>query len=201
VKVVVLFSGGLDSTVLVADRIYYGDEVVPVSFDYGQTHRGRELAAAKRITQHYRLRHRVVGLTSALLPSALTGTVSIPETHATQPDATTVPGRNMILLSVGVAIAEAEAADQVLFGANADDVSGYLDCRPGFVAAFAEAARVSTASQVEVLAPFQYLTKQEIVEHGRRLGAPLEMSWSCYRGGESPCLRCGACESREAAFV
>lgn len=200
-KSVVLLSGGLDSTILLADRVTSGDQVVAISFDYGQVHRAKELKAAKAVAEHYGVRHRLVGAASTMLPSALTGSMEIPESHADRPDATTVPGRNLILLSIGVAIAEAEGAQTVLIGANKDDHAGYLDCRPLFIEAVSRAAQLGTASGVGVRAPFIDMSKEEIVRFGRSIGAPIELSWSCYRGGDQPCNRCGACESRNEAMT
>lgn len=199
-KSIVLLSGGLDSTVLLAHRIGEGDEVIAVSFDYGQTHRAKELAAAKQISRHYGVEHRIVGMCSAVLPSALTGAANIPEHHAEKPDATVVPARNLILLAIGTAIAESEGATSVVFGANRNDRAGYKDCRPAFVNAMNEAAYQATESGVHVVAPFSLLTKQQIASYGRTLGAPIDLSWSCYRGGEEPCNNCGACEERNAAL-
>ncbi len=198
-KVVLLLSGGLDSTVLLADRVEQGDQVTAISFDYGQTHRAKELSAARAIARHYNVPHRIVGLSSLTLPSALTGTMNIPTRHAEQPDATTVPARNMLLISAGAAIAEAEGAYEVLIGANADDAAGYVDCRPRFIKAMQKAVLYGTDSGVELHAPYLRMTKENIVSLGRLLGAPIEMSWSCYRGGEDPCMNCGACESRKEA--
>ncbi len=199
-KSVVLLSGGLDSTVLLAHLLDKGDEVIAVSFDYGQTHRAKELAAAKTIAAHYGVVHRVVGMSSVVLPSALTGTVEIPDAHAERPDATVVPARNIIFISIGAAIAESEGASTVVFGANRNDRAGYPDCRPDFVKAMNEAVYHGTKSAVRVMAPFSLLTKKEIANYAKNLGAPIELSWSCYRGGDQPCNRCGACEERNSVL-
>lgn len=196
-KEIVLFSGGYDSTVLLADRVDYGKrKIIAVSFDYGQTHRGQELASARKIAKYYGVEHRIVGMSSAVLPSALTGSVDIPETHAEQPDATTVPARNMIFVSVAAAIAESEGADQILIGTNANDWNGYVDCRPEFIEAMAKAVALGTQNNVSLIAPYKNMTKQNISEVAKALKVPVEWSWSCYRGGETPCNNCGACEER-----
>lgn len=197
-KTVLLLSGGLDSTVLLAELLDNGAEVVAVSFDYGQTHGRRELRAARYVADYYRVPHRVIGMQSVILPSALTGAVDIPEEHAEQPDATTVPGRNLIMLSIGAAIAASEGADSVAFGANLDDRAGYLDCRPEFIDAMNRAVSLGTDG-VRVIAPFNRMTKSQIVKLGTELGAPINESWSCYRGGQWPCDKCGACQSRNEA--
>lgn len=200
-KSVVLLSGGLDSTVLVADNATLGVETLAVTFDYGQMHRGREIGAARLVAAHYGIEHRIVGLASAFIPSALTGLGEIPETHADQPDASIVPGRNMVLISVGVSIADAMGMGSVFIGATAEDEAGYPDCRRPFISAVDQAAWVSTEGRVSVRAPYVGFTKREVIELGRDLGAPLELSWSCYRGGETPCNNCGACISRNEAMI
>jgi 7-cyano-7-deazaguanine synthase len=197
-KSILLLSGGLDSTVLLADRFERGDYITCISFDYGQTHR-KELQAAKQIAKYYRVRHRIVGLGSVTIPSALTGSTEIPDGHADSPDATTVPARNMIFVSIAAAIAESEKADSIFIGANADDHNGYLDCRPMFLNAMAAAVKLGTSREIRLMYPFLNKSKREIVDRGHHLLAPLWMSWSCYRGGEEPCGTCGACESRKDA--
>lgn len=195
-KAVVLLSGGVDSTVLLAARIAGGDECVAVTFEYGQLH-VREVAAAKMIARHYGVLHHIVPLDGIFASCALTGDGEIPISHAEQPDATTVPGRNLVMLSCASAIASAVDAVAVLFGANADDVAGYLDCRYSFIAPLDEASRRS--HKVTITAPFCAMSKAQIIELGKELGAPLEWTWSCYRGEETPCGNCGACRSLEEA--
>ena len=193
---VLLLSGGLDSAVLLGHRLKNGDEITAISFDYGQTHRAQELAAAKKIAAHYGVPHRIVGAASITLPSALTGAVDIPADHQ---EATVVPGRNLMLCAIGAAIADAEGKEAVLFGANADDQHVYKDCRPSFIEHISLAACFGTKNQVAVLAPFTVLTKKTIVDMGRQLGVPIELTYSCYRGGEQPCADCGACKTRQEA--
>jgi len=200
-KVVVLLSGGLDSTVALALALDRGHDVVAVSFDYGQTH-VKELEAAERIAVgHFGVPHQVINIKGILTgASALTGALEIPDTHATDIDATYVPGRNLVMVSIGAAVAEAVGAGAVVIGANADDDAGYKDCRPKFIDALDIALREGTLNGVSVWAPFLRMTKRDIVAMGWLVGAPMGYSWSCYRGGETPCLNCGACESREDAF-
>ena len=200
-KVVVLLSGGLDSTVALAFALDRGHDVVAVSFDYGQTH-VKELEAAERIAVgHFGVPHQIIDIKGLLVgASALTGALQIPDTHATDIDATYVPGRNLVMVSIGAAVAEAVGAGAVVIGANADDDAGYKDCRPKFIDALDIAVREGTLNGVSVWAPFLRMTKKDIVAMGWLVGAPMGYSWSCYRGGETPCLNCGACESREDAF-
>lgn len=194
-KTVVLLSGGVDSTVLMAVRHKAGDDITAVTFDYGQSHR-REIRAASAVAEHYQARHYILGLRDVLHGSALTGQGVIPEGHADSPDATFVPGRNLIFLSIAAGLADEIGASAVLFGANADDFGGYPDCRPKFLTAMDEAVSTGTRNGVSVSAPLMSMTKRQVIDCGHELNAPLELTWSCYRGGDVACGNCGACVSR-----
>lgn len=198
--VVVLLSGGIDSAVLLATHIKQQDRCTAITFDYGQTHRQREIAAACVIAAHYQVEHRVIDLTGIFAGSALTGHAAIPAEHAEALDATYVPARNLVMLSIGAAIAEQVKAAAVVFGANRDDRGGYPDCRQEFVAAINDAAGLGTARGISISAPFVSYTKREIVTHGLSIGVPIHRTWSCYRDQERPCRSCGACLSRAAAL-
>jgi 7-cyano-7-deazaguanine synthase len=202
VKTVVLLSGGLDSTVALAYVIETGDQAaMALSFDYGQTHR-RELNHAELIADYYDVNHRVIDLRAALKsPSALTGIGEIPDGHADDVDATFVPGRNLTMIAVGIGIAAGLDASTVVIGANADDQAGFPDCRPEFITSVDNTARTSTGGKVGVWAPLLSMTKVDIVNLGRDLGVPFDLTYSCYRGGIKPCNRCGACESRNGALL
>lgn len=197
-RTVVLLSGGVDSTVLMAVRRQAADEITAVTFDYGQSH-VREIRAASDVAEHYQARHYILGLKDILHGSALTGQGVIPEGHADNPDATFVPGRNLVFLSVAAGLADEIGASAVLFGANKDDFGGYPDCRPKFLTAMDDAVSLGTRRGVSVSAPFMSLTKQQVVKLGREVNAPLDLTWSCYHGGETPCGVCGACVSLGAA--
>jgi 7-cyano-7-deazaguanine synthase len=188
-KTLVLLSGGIDSTVALALAVRRG-EAQALSVDYGQTH-AKELDAAALVAAHYGVRHTVQRI--ALPACALTGTGDIPDAHAEQVDATFVPGRNIVMLAHAIAEAQAHGFQAVAVGANADDNAGYPDCRPSFLRAMDEATRAGYG--VGVWAPLVRMTKQEVIKLGAQLNAPLELTWSCYRGGHVQCGRCGACES------
>lgn len=188
-KSVVLLSGGIDSTVALA----HTKAELALSVNYGQIHR-RELHAAAAIAKHYGVEHHEVNIASALdIPCALTGRGKIPDGHAEAPDATFVPGRNIVLLSLATAWANKWGYGAVVIGANADDNAGYPDCRPGFIERVKEATL--TGYGVTVWAPLLRMTKRQVIEYGRELEIPFDLTWSCYRGGADPCGRCGACES------
>jgi len=192
---IVLLSGGIDSTVCLDLAAELSDDCLALSVNYGQTHR-RELEAAAAIAKHYSVEHREINIASALdIPCALTGRGAIPDTHATEPDATFVPGRNLILLSLATAWANAWGYGTVVIGANADDKAGYPDCRPAFLHQLDDA--VMAGYRVGVWAPLLGMTKREIIELGQTLDAPLHLTWSCYRGGAEQCGRCGACEANK----
>ena len=211
-KAIVLLSGGLDSTVTLAYALSEGREVIPVSFRYGQRH-SRELEAAKAVTSHYGLKHHVVidlDL-SAYRKSALTSKdVKVPKRGSVSEikegiPSTYVPARNIIFLSIAAGVAETEGADEIFIGANSIDYSGYPDCRPEFFEAFEEALRKGTKAGVEgkavrVVHPILRMTKAEIVLLGKELGAPLNLTWSCYEGGSMACGRCDSCLLRLKGF-
>ncbi|MDQ1402576.1 MAG: 7-cyano-7-deazaguanine synthase [Actinomycetota bacterium] len=204
----VVLSGGLDSTVCMALASRDAGPLVALSFDYGQRHRV-ELGAAAGVASWYRAEHLVVALDltgwggSALTDSSID--VPPPSSSGEIP-VTYVPARNLIFLSVAMGVAEARGADAVYLGVNALDYSGYPDCRPEFVAAFQAAADLALkrgveGHPVEVRTPLVAMGKADIVRLGLDLGAPLDLTWSCYRGGDSPCGTCDSCVLRAAAFA
>lgn len=194
----VILSGGLDSTtaLALARESAPGEDVAAVSFNYGQRH-ARELAAAAAVTAHYRIRHQVIDLSGLLHGSALLGETDVPEGHyaADTMTATVVNGRN--LLFAAAAIATTKPGDTVWTGVHAGDHPIYPDCRPEFWVALATAAE---AYDVRVTAPFITLPKSEVVYIGDKVDAPLELTWSCYQGGDLHCGRCGTCVERAEAF-
>jgi 7-cyano-7-deazaguanine synthase len=207
--VVLILSGGLDSTVLAYRLRAGGSRLTMLSFNYGQRH-SRELEYARRTATRLPGVHRVVDLSaiSGLLPgSALTdGTTSVPDGHYGDLSmrATVVPHRNAIMLDIAVAQAVAVKADAVAFGAHAGDHPIYPDCRPVFLSAYRRMVLLANegflADQFTVLAPFIDLSKADIVTIGAALDVPFEDTWSCYRGGTSHCGTCGTCVERREAF-
>lgn len=198
----VVLSGGLDSTVALAwaieeANLYDNGPVRALSFDYGQRHR-RELEAATAITIHYGVPHTIVELdmpgSSALTDAA----VDVPDGHYAEQTmkATVVPGRN--LLFAANAIAHSELGGHVWVGVHAGDHPIYPDCRPEFW----DALRHLTAEAygVGVVTPFITASKADIARKGHDLGAPLGLTWSCYKGGTTHCGRCGTCVERAEAF-
>ena len=207
---VVVFSGGLDSTVCLALARRDCEPVLTFTVDYGQRHRV-EMEQAAAVAAAYGVDHLVVGLDlSQWGGSALTDrSVEVPEPGSSGPDevpVTYVPARNLVFLSLACGLAEAREVDAVYLGVNALDYSGYPDCRPEFVEAFRSAAGLALKRGVEgrpldVRTPLIDLTKADIVALGLELGAPLDLTWSCYRGGPKPCAACDACHLRAKGFA
>lgn len=211
-KAVVLLSGGLDSTTVLAYALSQGYEVIPLTVGYGQRH-SRELDSARSVVRHYGLRqHIVMDLDlSFLRGSALTSKeVEVPlhdspEGIGDEIPVTYVPARNIILLSLAAGLCETEGGDAISIGANAIDFSGYPDCRPEFFEAYEKVLQVGTKAGVEgrpirVEAPILRMSKAEIVRLGTELKAPLHLTWSCYNGGEKACGHCDSCLLRLKGF-
>ncbi|MGW5721399.1 7-cyano-7-deazaguanine synthase QueC [Amycolatopsis sp. NPDC003865] len=207
--VVVIASGGLDSTVLAYWLAARHARLTLLSFDYGQRHR-IELDHAAEIAQLLDSPHRIIDLTS--LGALLTGcaltdaSVAVPDGHYTDESmaATVVPNRNAIMLDVAVSVAIAVRADAVAFGAHAGDHTIYSDCRPEFVERFARSAQAANEGLLvpdfQVLAPFLTLSKTDVVRLGEALEVPFARTWSCYRGQDVHCGTCGTCTERREAF-
>ena len=206
----VVLSGGLDSTVCAALASRDGELALALTFDYGQRHR-IELDRAAQVAAHFGVEQLVVRLdSSGWGGSALTdASIDVPDAGDAAGDeipVTYVPARNLIFLSVAVGVAEARDLDAVVLGVNALDYSGYPDCRPEFVASFASTAALALkrgveGRPVEIRTPLVDMTKADIVRAGVDVGAPLELTWSCYRGGPAPCGTCDACALRAKGFA
>ena len=210
-KAVVLLSGGLDSTVCMAVARSRGFEVYPISFNYQQRHQ-REVECARRVAEHYQTpRHLVIDTNMAAIGgSALTDpALGVPDGDVSRHDipVTYVPARNLIFLSYALGYAEVIGADHIFIGVNALDYSGYPDCRPEFIRLFQELANYSTKAatadgrKIVIDTPLLELSKKEIVLLGTKLGAPLELTTSCYRGGEAACGACDSCLLRLKGFA
>ena len=209
-KAVVLLSGGLDSTTCMAVAKEAGRELYPISFNYHQRH-SIELEGAKEVAAFYRVKkHLIIETNMELIGgSALTDrAIAVPEgdVSRTSVPVTYVPARNLIFLSYAVGYAETIGARYVYIGVNSVDYSGYPDCRPEFIQRFQAAADYATEAasagkRIEIVAPLQSLSKAEIVRLATRLAVPLELTHSCYNGGEKACGVCDSCKLRLQGFA
>ena len=207
---VVLLSGGLDSMVTAALAKERGFAVHALSVDYGQRHR-LELESARRIAERLGLaRHTEIALDlRAFGGSALTDAIDVPKGGVGEDiPVTYVPARNLVFLALTTACAEAAGARDVFIGVNALDYSGYPDCRPEFIASFAETARLGTKAGVEgapftIHAPLQHMTKADIARECDRLGLDPAWSWSCYDPAPDgrACGLCDSCRLRKKGFA
>ncbi len=207
---VVLLSGGLDSMVTAALAREQGFAVHALSVDYGQRHR-LELESARRIAGHIgAARHVEIALDlRAFGGSALTDAIDVPKGGVGDDiPVTYVPARNLVFLALTTAFAESSGARDVFIGVNALDYSGYPDCRPEFIASFAETARLGTKAGVEgspftIHAPLQHLTKADIARECARLGLDPAWSWSCYDPTPEgmACGLCDSCRLRKKGFA
>lgn len=214
-RAVVLLSGGLDSTTVLAVALDQGFDVYALSFRYGQRHRV-ELEAAQRIAERYGVaRHLVCDVDlSRFGGSALTDAIDVPkdrpiDTMDSAIPLTYVPARNTVFLALALAWAETLGSQDIFIGVNALDYSGYPDCRPEYIRAFSDMANLATKAGVEgqqrlrIHTPLINLSKADIVRLGHSLGVDYGMTSSCYDplGDDgAPCERCDACQLRQKGF-
>lgn len=205
-KAIVICSGGLDSVTLAHVIAARGDVARLITFDYAQRHK-KEINFAARCAERLGVPHSVVdisNLSSLLTGSALTDDVDVPDGHYAEETmrATVVPNRNAIMLSIAFGAAQAEKCDTVATAVHGGDHFIYPDCRPGFIDAFntMQAHAQEGFGRIELHAPFVNIPKDEIVRIGHKLDVPYEDTWSCYKGGEKHCGRCGTCVERREAF-
>ena len=206
---VVLLSGGLDSMVSAAIARERGFRLFALTIDYGQRHR-IEIDSARQVAAHLGCeRHEILPLDlRAFGGSALTDEIDVPKSGVGDDiPVTYVPARNLVFLALTVAWAEAVGASDLFIGVNALDYSGYPDCRPEFIASFAETARLGTKAGAEgtpftIHAPLQHLTKADIAREAARLDLDTAMSWSCYdpTAHGTACGACDSCRLRQKGF-
>ncbi len=205
-KIVTMFSGGLDSTVLLYHLQEQGHEIKAMGVNYGQRH-AKELEAAKKISGDMGVDYEIADLRTInkfLQGSSQTSlNVSVPEGHYADDSmkATVVPNRNMIMLAVAAGWATSLKYDAIAYGAHGGDHPIYPDCRPEFVDVLGRAIVLGGWHKVSLQAPFIHKSKKEIVELGHQYGVPFEETWSCYRGKEIHCGKCGTCVERREAFA
>ena len=206
---VVLLSGGLDSATCLALAREQGFDITALSFDYGQRHNA-ELAAARRVAAAMGVRdHRVMRLDLGLIGgSALTDKdIAVPEEASQGIPVTYVPARNTVFLAFALGLAEVTHAQDIFIGVNAVDYSGYPDCRPEFIDAFATLANLATKAGVEgecmrIQTPLISISKADIIRTGLRLGVDYSLTVSCYQADQDgrACGRCDSCRLRRQGF-
>jgi 7-cyano-7-deazaguanine synthase len=204
-KVVVIYSGGMDSFTVLHKAVQAGHDVYALSFNYGQRH-VKELQCAAQVCQELGIKHKIVDISAInqlLAGSSLTDNIDIPEGHyaADNMKSTVVPNRNMILLSLAVGYAVSIGANQVYYGAHSGDHFIYPDCRPEFVQKMHDVCQIANYEPVDIISPYLAKTKIEILADGLAMGLDYSKTWTCYNGREKACGKCGSCQERLEAFT
>lgn len=201
---VIIVSGGMDSTTLLYDR---RDEIaLAISFDYGSNHNAREIPYAEMHCKRLGIEHITIPLDfmhKYFRSSLLEGADAIPEGHyaAENMKSTVVPFRNGIMLAVAAGVAESRNLTKLLIANHGGDHTIYPDCRPEFISAMDSATNAGTYVGVRVVAPYTNITKGDIARIGKKLGIDYSETWSCYKGGEKHCGKCGTCVERKEALA
>ena len=200
---VIITSGGMDSTTLLYE---YKDEIaLAITFDYGSTQNGRERVCAVTHCQRLGIKHIIIPLEfmhryfkSALLETA----DDIPEGNYDDENmkSTVVPFRNGIMLAIACGIAESNGLKRVMIANHDGDHAIYPDCRPGFIQAMSQAMQNGTYEGIKIFAPYTGISKADIARHGKRLGIDYSETYSCYKGREKHCGKCGTCRERREAL-
>jgi 7-cyano-7-deazaguanine synthase len=203
-KGLLIYSGGLDSTTLLYE---YKDSIdLAVTFDYGSKHNAKEIACAKENCQRLGIKHLIIPLgfigqyfKSDLLQSG----GEIPEGSYADENmkSTVVPFRNGIMLAVAAGLAESYGLDTVLLANHSGDHAIYPDCRPEFIDAFSAAVKAGTYEGIKVVSPYCNITKRDIALRGKAIGLDYSLTYSCYKGGEKHCGKCGTCVERKEALA
>lgn len=201
---VIIVSGGLDSITLLYDKAE--TIALAISFDYGQNHSKKELPYAEYHCQKLGIPHITIPLTfmhQYFKSSLLEGAEAIPEGHYEEENmkSTVVPFRNGIMLAIATGIAESHELKRVYIANHGGDHTIYPDCRPEFIDAMDKATSAGTFVDVRVEAPYTNISKADIVRRGTALGIDYAKTWSCYKGSEMHCGKCGTCVERKEAFA
>lgn len=209
-KALVVCSGGLDSVTLAYKIQNEGTLASPslsslLSFDYGQRHR-KELDFAAHCAKQLNVKHTIIDLSQVgkQLTSALTDDIDIPDGHYAEESmkATVVPNRNAIMMTIAFGLASSQNADTVAMAVHGGDHFIYPDCRPDFIKSFAAMQKLALdgMSDISLYTPYLHLDKTEIARDSNKYNVPVTDTWSCYKGQEMHCGRCGTCVERREAF-
>ena len=199
----IIVSGGMDSITLLNE---FKDEIaLSVTFDYGSNHAKKEIPMAKLHCERLGIKHIIIPLAFVhdyFKSSLLEGADAIPEGHyaAENMKSTVVPFRNGIMLAIACGIAESNGLKKVMIANHAGDHAIYPDCRTEFITAMSEAMRLGTYEGISIVAPYSDITKTDIARHGKEIGLNYAETWSCYKGGEKHCGKCGTCVERKEAL-
>lgn len=198
----IIVSGGMDSITMLYD--YASDIALGISFDYGSNHNDKEIPLAKMHCERLGIKHITIPLHfmhEYFKSSLLEGGEAIPEGHYADENmkSTVVPFRNGIMLAIAVGMAESNGLKKVYIANHGGDHTIYPDCRPEFIKAFNDASVAGTFEGLTIEAPYTDITKAEIAAKGKQLEIDYSETWSCYKGGNVHCGKCGTCiERREA---
>jgi len=199
----IIVSGGMDSITLLHE---YKDRIaMAITFDYGSNHAKKEIPFAKLHCERLGIKHLVIPLAFVheyFNSSLLQGADAIPEGHyaAENMKSTVVPFRNGIMLSIAAGIAESNGLHFVMIANHHGDHAIYPDCRATFIDSMSEAISYGTYENIKIIAPYTGISKTDIAKHGKDLGIDYSETWSCYKGGEKHCGKCGTCVERKEAL-
>lgn len=200
---VIILSGGMDSVTMLYD---YKDHIaLAVTFNYGSKHNEREIHFAKMHCERLGIKHIIIPLgfmQEYFKSSLLIGGEEIPEGNYNDENmkSTVVPFRNGIMLAIAAGLAESNGLKHVMLANHSGDHAIYPDCRPGFVNAMSSAISNGTYDGIDIFAPYTGITKTDIARRGATLGLDYSETWSCYKGGEKHCGKCGTCTERREAL-
>lgn len=200
---VMVLSGGMDSVTLLhhsASRI-----ALAITFDYGSNHNAREIECARKQCEILHIPHIVIPIDLAgfLRSSLFEGSEAIPEGNYDEENmkSTVVPFRNGIMLSIACGVAESNGLRHVMIANHGGDHTIYPDCRPGFIDAMSDAMKEGSFERIDIVAPFTNISKSDIAAIGGKLGVDYSLTYSCYKGNERHCGKCGTCRERKEAFM
>lgn len=204
-KALVVCSGGLDSVTLAYKVASEGSLSSLLSFDYGQRHR-KEVDFAAQCAKQLGVKHTIIDLSQVgkQLTSALTDDIDVPDGHYAEESmkATVVPNRNAIMMTIAFGLAASQDADTVAMAVHGGDHFIYPDCRPDFIESFAAMQKMALEGMTDIslYTPYLHLDKTEIARDSSKYNVPVTDTWSCYKGQEKHCGRCGTCVERREAF-
>ena len=201
---IIVLSGGMDSTTLLHE--YHHKIAIAVTFDYGANHNKREIGCAAANCKQLGIRHIIIPLTfmgEYFNSSLLSGADAIPEGHYTDENmrSTVVPFRNGIMLAIACGLAESNGLKYVMIANHSGDHAIYPDCRAPFIDAMSQAMQHGTYDGITIFAPYTNISKADIARRGKKLGVDYALTYSCYKGGEKHCGKCGTCVERKEALA